>query len=143
MSFLASRRGCQLWQRRLQRVVLQSGASLSIWRTSSRHVSSSSHDELTKTTRNIGIIAHIDAVRVLRPFIFMILCANSNTGQDNYYRAHALLQRVYSSNWKYDSSLFHFIYLLVTRTFFDPYILFPNMPFYIKSRTGLLTSSRR
>ncbi|KAL3420067.1 translation elongation factor G [Phlyctema vagabunda] len=62
MSLLASRRSC-LWHQRLRGVALQVGARNWAFKTVNRHISSStsSHDELTKTTRNIGIIAHIDA----------------------------------------------------------------------------------
>jgi hypothetical protein len=48
------------------------------------------HDVLSRATRNIGIIAHIDAVshdmdNAIDEMLIMI-------GQNNYDRAHALLQ---------------------------------------------------
>lgn len=50
-----------------------------------------------KRTRNIGIIAHIDAVCD----IYALLPRNTYTfsaGQNNYYGAHALLQRLYQTD---------------------------------------------
>ncbi|KAH6671779.1 P-loop containing nucleoside triphosphate hydrolase protein [Halenospora varia] len=67
MSLLTLKRGCQSWQRRLQISVLLRQDQLglgNIWSrcSPSRHSHHASHHEpITEKTRNIGIIAHIDA----------------------------------------------------------------------------------
>ncbi len=63
MSLLLSPKGCPLWHRRLQCVALYSRDALRVV----RHYSTSHHfvhDPSIRRTRNIGIIAHIDAVCV-------------------------------------------------------------------------------
>ena len=63
----ASKRGCQIWHRRLQSVVV--GREIpSCWSLAQIRFSSQQYDPNIKRTRNIGIIAHIDAVRWLLEF---------------------------------------------------------------------------
>ncbi|KAF7885633.1 uncharacterized protein EAF02_004142 [Botrytis sinoallii] len=63
MVLLVSKRGCQVWHRYLTQVTrpcLAKPSQLNAFiRYNSQHTES--HDALTETTRNIGIIAHIDA----------------------------------------------------------------------------------
>jgi hypothetical protein len=67
MSVFASKRGCQIWHRRLQCVVVGRGIP-SCWSLAQIRFSSQQYDPSIKRTRNIGIIAHIDAVRWLLEF---------------------------------------------------------------------------
>lgn len=60
----ASKRGCQIWHRRLQCVVVRREIP-SCWSLAQIRFSSQQYDPSIKKTRNIGIIAHIDAVRWL------------------------------------------------------------------------------
>jgi hypothetical protein len=56
------------------------------------------HDKLAETTRNIGIIAHIDAVSISLIALRGLL---TGTGQDDYDGAHALLQRLHQKDRRY------------------------------------------
>jgi hypothetical protein len=56
-------------------------------------------DALSKATRNIGIIAHIDAVSDEMNSSFGGILIKA--GQNYHYGAHALLQWAYQKNWKY------------------------------------------
>lgn len=69
MVLLASKRGCRVWQwHRYLSQVAQShqsrpGQMKAFIRYNSQQAEN--HDALTETTRNIGIIAHIDAVSLM------------------------------------------------------------------------------
>ena len=55
---------------------------------------SQSEDNSIGKTRNIGIIAHIDAVCFRQAYISVMLTMK---GKNHYYRAYAVLQWFYSS----------------------------------------------
>ncbi|CAD6449064.1 6c0accdc-90c4-46f6-a4c9-c76cb9bdd66d [Sclerotinia trifoliorum] len=63
MVLLVSNRGCRVWHRYLTQVIRPCLTKPSQWNAFVRYNSqqTESHDALTETTRNIGIIAHIDA----------------------------------------------------------------------------------
>jgi len=66
MSLLVSKRGCHIWHQRLHRVILLNKSKICSARSNTLYYpysTSHHHDPSIKKTRNIGIIAHIDAVR--------------------------------------------------------------------------------
>lgn len=105
MNSLTRKRGCLLWHQRQPCSGLFNRSKLCLSRpqTSYRYSTSHTHhpEEYTslQRTRNIGIIAHIDAVRDLEPFSATI--ANILIGKDDDHRAYALLQWLHASNRRY------------------------------------------
>lgn len=96
MRLLASTKACQIWRSRHLGSVLLFGTQ----RISPRAYSTSpetSTDQNVKTTRNIGIIAHIDAVSCYQAFRSYIV-THILTGKDDNYGAYAVLQWGYSTN---------------------------------------------
>lgn len=71
MIWLVSKRGCRVWHRYLtqgfQPCQSKVNVKPSLFKTFIRYNShhAENHDALTQTTRNIGIIAHIDAVSLI------------------------------------------------------------------------------
>lgn len=70
MVLLISKKGCRVWHRYLTQVTRPCIAKHSQLNAFIRYNSqqTESHDGLTETTRNIGIIAHIDAVSFIGLF---------------------------------------------------------------------------
>jgi hypothetical protein len=99
MSLLASKRGCIGWHRRLRCISIHPEGQ-SRWSKTSYRFSSHHHDPSIKKTRNIGIIAHIDAVILPDQRLYDVseLEAYVEAGQNNDYGAYALLQRFYSTD---------------------------------------------
>ena len=74
MVLLVSKRGCRVWHRYLTQVTWPCMAKPSQLNAFIRYSSqqTESHDTLTETTRNIGIIAHIDAVSFICLFWYLL-----------------------------------------------------------------------
>ncbi len=105
MNSLTRKRGFMLWHQRQSCISLLNQSKPCLLRPQASYWYSTSHthhaEEYTslQRTRNIGIIAHIDAVGSLK--IFANTIANMSTGKDDDHRAYALLQWLHASNRRY------------------------------------------
>lgn len=97
MRLLTLNSGCQVWHRRLQCHAWRLDAHLRWLSSTARH--NSGQGQKLETTRNIGIIAHIDAVGHggLPVVLRWLICQ----GKNHDHRAHALLQWCNSSHRRY------------------------------------------
>ena len=139
MILLASKSGCRVWHRRLRCIVFlnksksclsRSGATLH-YSTSHLHYQ---HDLSIRRTRNIGIIAHIDAVRY-SIFKCIVVTTHIWLGKNNYHGAYALLQWFHSSNRGYGVT-FLICHLCVVQTFLSSQL--PQSPYQVRHGVALV-----
>jgi len=127
MSLLVSQRSCHIWHRHI-RCVQSLKIVASTWRITYRFYSDH-HAPSIKKTRNIGIIAHIDAVSFILNPCFFSMSIDCWIGENYNHGANALLQWLYPSNRRYDKKsqfllLIPFICLIVTALMRDDKSLF-------------------
>jgi hypothetical protein len=88
-------RGCRIWHRLPRETLSRDHQPF-------RRYSAQQYGPSIKRTRNIGIIAHIDAVRYILDVPSVVdIITNNYVGENNYHGAYALLQWLHPSNRRY------------------------------------------